>query len=280
MVGRTAMVSGGKRSKAPPAVGSKQAPPYTARVLKAASLLTETKLLLSHWDSAVPDSENLRRFRDENLFGKASRSRVEDILAAIQRRYLSEEAVTKSLLVFARTRFPATSLSRVLYFHTAKSDLLIHDAVTEILLPRLADGTTDIDARVIQVQLTKWIKEGRTAGDWSESTLTRVARGLLSALRDFGLLEGAVHKRIAPTYLPVDAFAYIAFYLRLHCRSAAKLVNSPDWRLFFLQRDGVERLLFEAHQRNLLEYHVAGSVARLTFPADTLEEYAHVLSQG
>jgi len=53
----------------------------------------------------------------------------------------------------------------------------------------------------------------------------------------------------------------------------------PDWMLFFLQKDGVERLLFEAHQRDLLEYHVAGSVTRLTFPAETLEEYASVLTK-
>jgi len=33
-------------------------------------------------------------------------------------------------------------------------------------------------------------------------------------LRDFGVLHGAVNKRIAPAYMPVAAFAYIAFYLK------------------------------------------------------------------
>jgi hypothetical protein len=47
-----------------------------------------------------------------------------------------------------------------------------------------------------------------------------------------------------------------------------------------LTKEGVERFLFEAHQRNLLEYHVAGSVTRLTFPAESLEEYTNVLAQG
>jgi len=46
-----------------------------------------------------------------------------------------------------------------------------------------------------------------------------------------------------------------------------------------LPREGVERFLFEAHQHNLLEYHAAGSVTRLTFPAQTLEEYADVIAQ-
>ena len=52
-------------------------PRYTTRIIKAGALLGDTKTLLSHWDSAQSTRENLRRFREENLFGKASRSRVE-----------------------------------------------------------------------------------------------------------------------------------------------------------------------------------------------------------
>jgi hypothetical protein len=106
-----------------------------------------------------------------------------------------------------------------------------------------------------------------------------VTQGLLSALRDFGVLQGAVNKRIAPTYLPVAAFSYIAYYLKQHQPSGAKLMELPDWKLFLLPREGVERFLFEAHQRHLLEYHSAGNVTRLTFPAETLEEYANVLAR-
>ena len=68
-------------------------------------------------------------------------------------------------------------------------------------------------------------------------------------------------------------------YLKQHQSSGVKLVEHPDWRLFFLSREDVERFLFEAHQQRLLEYHAAGSVVRLTFPAETLEDYAHVLTQ-
>ena len=98
-------------------------------------------------------------------------------------------------------------------------------------------------------------------------------------LRDFGVLQGAINKRIAPAYLPVTAFAYIAFYLKQHQPSGAKLLEHPDWKLFFLNREGVERFFFEANQHGLLEYHAAGTVTRLTFPASTLEEYANVLAE-
>jgi hypothetical protein len=53
---------------------------YQSKIIKAGALLADTKTLLAHWDETCSVSENLARFRRENIFGKASRSRVEDIL--------------------------------------------------------------------------------------------------------------------------------------------------------------------------------------------------------
>jgi hypothetical protein len=181
--------------------------------------------------------------------------------------------------VLEQKRHPTATLDRILYFHAAQADPLLHDTVTEILFPLQARGITHIDVREIQRPLKRWVDAGKTSGKWSEPTIVRIAQGLLSALRDFGVLQGAVRKRIAPAYLPVTAFAYLAFYFKQRQPSGAKLVELPDWKLFFLPREGVERFLFEAHQHNLLEYHAAGSVTRLTFPASTLDEYAHVIAQ-
>ena len=253
--------------------------PYSSKIIKAGALIGDTKTLLSHWDVRASVAENIDRIQRDNVFGKASRSRVEDILAIFRQRYLADESITKSLVALVRGRFPAAALERILYFHSACADQLLHDAVTKILVPMYDDGLVDINVQAFQRTLAKWVQEGRTTGHWSEPTITRIAQGLLSALRDFGILQGAVNKKIVPAFLPTESFAYIVFYLRQYQPSGAKLVELPNWKLFFLSREGVERLLFEAHQRNLLEYHVAGSVTRLTFPANTLEEYANVLAQ-
>jgi hypothetical protein len=253
--------------------------PYTSRIIKAGALIGDTKTLLSHWDLDASVDENLSRVRRENVFGKASRSRVEDILGIFRQRYLSEKAVTKALVTLVRGKFPAAALDRLFYFHSARNDRLLHDTVTEILVPMLAQGLVHITVQDLQRFLTKWVEEGKTSRRWSESTVAHAVRGLMSALRDFGVLQGAVNKKIAPGYLPIESFAYVVFYLKQHQPSGAKLIELPEWNLFFLRRDGVERFLFVAHQRHLLEYHVAGSVTRLTFPAGTLEEYANVLAQ-
>jgi hypothetical protein len=254
-------------------------PPYTSKIIKASALLDDTKTLLSHWDVTATVPENLDRIRRENIFAKASRSRVEDILAIFRQRYLVEPDVVNALVVLVKNRLPAASLDRVLYFHAARADTLLHDAVTEILVPMQVQGIIDITPAAVQKALAKWVEKGLTTSRWSENTTERVAQGLMSTLRDFGVLQGAVTKRIAPAYMPVTAFAYIAFYMKQHQPSGVKLLEHPDWKLFFLNRELVERFMFEANQHHLLEYHAAGTVTRLTFPADTLEGYANVLAQ-
>ena len=271
------MVNAAKR-RAPPEEAKKLAT-YSSKIIKAGALLADTKTLLAHWDTSVPARMNFDRLRRENVFGKVSRSRVTDVLSIFRQRFLGEESVTKALVVLARKHLPAAALDRILYFHAAQADRLLHDIVAEVLLPLQARGISQIDVLEIQRPLKKWVDAGKTSGKWSDPTIIRIAQGLLSTLRDFGVLQGAVKKRIAPAYLPVVAFAYLAFYFKQHQPSGAKLVELPDWKLFFLPREGVERFLFEAHQHKLLEYHAAGSVTRLTFPAKTLEEYAHVIAQ-
>ncbi len=252
---------------------------YTTRILKAGALISDTKTLLSHWNVDATVEENVRRIHSDNVFGKASRSRVEDILAIFRRRYLSEKSVTAALVTLVRRRFPPASLERLLYFHSARADRVLQDVVTEVLLPMKKRGLVDIAVHDFQRPLKKWVEQGRTVSSWSETTILRVAQELSATLRDFGVLEGSSKKKIAQAFFPVESFAYIAFYLKQGQPSGAKLIELPDWELFFLNRESVERLLFEAHQHSLLEYHVAGSVTRLTFPSETLEEYANVLAQ-
>jgi len=189
-------------------------PIYCSKIIKTGALLADTKTLLAHWDGTLSVLENLDRFRQDNIFGKAARSRVEDILTIFRQRYLLTGSVTKALVVLVRAGFPAQGLDRILFFHSAQADALLHVVVTEVLLPFQLQGRADVTIQDIQVTVSRWVKEGKTTGQWSENTILRVAQGLMATLRDFGVLRGAVNKRLAPIYLPVEAFAYIAFYLR------------------------------------------------------------------
>jgi hypothetical protein len=148
-------------------------PPYTSRIIKAGALIGDTKSLLSHWDLDASVDENLSRLRRENVFGKASRSRVEDILGIFRQRYLCEESVTRAIVTLVRSKFSTAALEKLFYFHSAKNDKLLHDTVTEILLPMQEQGLLHVTVQDVRRSLTKWIEEGKTKGQWSTSTVRR-----------------------------------------------------------------------------------------------------------
>lgn len=252
---------------------------YTTRIIKAGALFEDTITFLSHWDLNSSEQENLEGFRSKNIFAKASRSRVEDILAVFRRRYLNDPMTFRALTALVRASFPREYLKLILYFHTARADPLVYDVVTRFLYSLYRSGRKVVIPLELERLIHLWCKDGKTTTSWSQGTISRVTRGLLATLRDFGILEGDVKKRISPARLPLLSFAYLAFYLWWETPSGQEILESDDWHLFFLSQRDVEQLFLEAHQHDLLEYQAAGSVIRIDFPAASLEEYAYALAK-
>jgi len=252
-------------------------PLYTSRIIKASALIADTKVLLSEWNPDDSVAENLDRARRENIFGKASRKRAQDILKIFRQRYFDDADVGTALVTLVQSDAPAQWLDPLLYFFSAQNDRTLRDLVVEVLYPRHLAGYADLPVEYVVRAIRNWVAEGKTTTRWSENTILRVARNSVAALRDFGVLQGAVNKRLTPIYLPTPSFALIALWLQQREYSGDRVLHSDDWKLFFLPVEGVERLFIEAHQEHLLTYYAAGSVVRIEFPAADLTEYAHVL---
>lgn len=252
-------------------------PIYSSRIIKASALIPDTKVLLSEWTLTQSVTENLDRLQRENIFGKASRRRVEDVLRIFRQRYFDDPDIGAALVMLAQGGAPAQWLDSLLYFFSAQNDRTLRDTVIEVVHPRKMAGYSDLTVEHVNRHLNEWVTEGKMTTAWNEETAGRVARGIMATLRDFGVLKGAVNKQIAPVFLPTPAFALIAFWLKQRDRSGDRVLQSDDWKLFFLPVEGVERFFIEAHQEHLLSYHAAGSVIRIDFPAETLTDYARFL---
>ena len=250
---------------------------YTSAIIRAGACLDETRLMLTLWDLSQNAKQNLDRFQQGDLFGKASRSWVKQFLMVLHRRYFTDPETTRALVALAQGDFPLLDLDRILFFHAAQSDRLLHDTVSQYLWDLRALGQKQVDTPSMTETLRRWVKQGKTATPWNETTLKRTAVGLLATLRDFGLLEGTVHKRIVTPFLPLASFSYIAFFLHRQGAAGKELCSHPAWRLFFLVPGLVERFLLEVHQQRYLQYYVAGNTVRLEFPTRSLEEYAHLI---
>jgi len=252
---------------------------YTAKILKATAQLDDTKTLLAFWGDDASIEENFSRIRGENIFGKSSRSRINDELTIFRQRYFFDPDVASALSGLVKNNVANEVLHPILFYFSAKADNLLYDTTTEILQRYAMRGQKDISIDEITREIQKFVDEGKTTTRWSENTILNVAQHLLATLRDFGILEGKVNKKITPFYLPNPAFAFIALYLYNKGNPGEKLVHHPDWRLFFLNSRLVERFFLECHQEGLLNYHGAGSVVRIDFPTTLLKEYADVVTR-
>src|SRR5579864_6882532 len=118
--------------------------PYSSKISKASALLPDTKLLLAHWNHSDDVEANLRCIQQENLFGKASRSRVAEILAIFKQRYLGDPQVLAALVTLVQADVAATMLDPILYFLTVQADPLLYAVVTEVLTPLIGRGRPEI----------------------------------------------------------------------------------------------------------------------------------------
>lgn len=248
---------------------------YATKVNKSGALLHDTTTVLSYWDLSKTIKENNEYIVNENVLNKLSRAQIKNILLYFNQRYCNDEEILRSLVYLTQNGFQKQSLDRLLYFFAIQSDPFLHDVVIKIIYPLYADGKIDIYKDYIFKRIQKWIDEGLTTSPWSPSTTMRVTEGVLSTLRDYGILKGKNKKWIEPTFLSNDTFSFIGLYLSNRGLSGKQNLNSEEWKLFLIDSFSVERFFIEAQQDDLLHYQAAGDVIRIEFPFQNLEEYAH-----
>jgi hypothetical protein len=83
-------------------------------------------------------------------------------------------------------------LRPVYFWITARSEPLLYDFTSEEILSK--NRSQDLSVRVDET--AQWIRKRLLKHDqvWTDTVITKVARGLLAALRDFGILEGTASK--------------------------------------------------------------------------------------
>ena len=253
---------------------------FTSRLQKGGALLADMRQLVTA--AARNPLAAISAEAARSVLTKVTAGRLHDVyIRAFKPRFVQgspPQAWRLAAVLEAQSPDPSV-LSSFYYWVTARAEPILYDFVTVELFARLT--AADREIRIDEV--VAWLK-GRLAAaskSWTPMVQRKVARGMLAALRDFGLLEGAVRKRLAAFLLAPEAFALIAFLLHEMGAEAGRLVDHPDWRLFLLSEAGVEQLFLECHQRHWVRHQVAGAIHRIEFPADTFEEYAHgVLGRG
>jgi len=247
---------------------------YTVNIQKGGALLEDSRRLLEAWNVLETPEANLERITSGNLLGKTTRRRSDDILMRILRPRLVSSG-PQVIPAMRELLHQGRALTEALYFEAANDDALLAAFAEGPIHDWYESGRTGIAIE----DVTNWLASESTAGrapEWTPTVRTKVGRGLLAALRDFGILEGAVHKTFASPRMSLPGFTYVAYRLHEAGLSSRAIAESHVWRRWLLDQAHVDDLFAQATRAHVLTYGSVGSTVRIDWHVQELEEAVRV----
>jgi Putative inner membrane protein (DUF1819) len=246
----------------------------SSRIIKGGALLDESRRFVETWDNTISPGNNLDVFRNGNLLGKRSRARTEDTLAVLRQRFVEPgPQVIRSLRPLT---VRADAFRDACYYEAARNDALLAHVAGSVLADLRGRGWTKVTVNDVERALLA-APPDPVVKAWGDRTRTRAVHGVLSALRDFGVLEGHANKHIAAPRISFAGFAYVLGRLREQLSSSYEIISSPVWQRWLLEDRQVRGLLLEADREGLLRFADAGSTVRIDWRVDGLEELVHAV---
>ena len=249
------------------------------RLIRKGALIEETYSIFRLWEPEYSVKDNLTRIRRENPIGARSESWLREITATISSRFTREEDVLP-LALLALGKYPLDKWKSCLLWQIGKVEEIYYRFATEWLFEEFKAGTHLIRTEDV-VSFVNKITDGRLSSgrNLSEYGALRSARDLLRVAADLGLLRGRTAREFAHFCIDEEVFLYVLHAMAEDKPNATVIVNSPDWRLFMLSPEDVEREVLRLHQYRKLHYEVAGSLSRLELPCRSLLDYVRGIVQ-
>ena len=147
-----------------------------SNIQKGGALLDDTRRFVEVLDPTLSAAENLDQILDANLLAKASRSRLEDVLA----RILVPRFIDPGEQIMAALRHLLTfphAFREACYFETTRDDTLLAAFAEGPLFEWYHSGRTTIPIEDVKGWLGHLHGDGQIPS-WSESVRTKTARGL------------------------------------------------------------------------------------------------------
>jgi hypothetical protein len=238
------------------------------------AMIEETHAMFAAWDFARSKRANLDRLREENFIGARTSTWLRDVAKVLNRRF-EPDGRDRALVVLAKGGCALEEWKPLLLWHITRDEFLLRDFLQNWLFPTHDSGIYRVRPDDLHSYLRGIRKRGGTTEHaWTDTTLKRVAAGLIKMAVDFDLLRGNAAREFTSYHLPERSFLYLLHALREEKQSPRKVIEAPDWRMFLMRPSDVERELLRLHQFRKLEYQVAGSLVQITLPCSSSREYA------
>jgi|GEM_PF-862482 len=255
---------------------------YSSRNSSKGALLDEAKILFSYLanEDSLPSAR--QAVIQGNIFAKRTHETRRRCWEVLHSRYFPREEDLEQIhpiTALFRTKASGKIKQGVLYYHFVISDLFSYEVTSELIYDLYRRGLTNIAPRNIHEFFDLKKKVHPEINKWSPQTRLSLVSHYLSAMRDFGILEGKNQKRIHRPTVEEDLFLYIVTYLRDCGKSPKAILGNHDFKLFLLSQQEVEFRLIEAQRKGGIHFQRAGHIVSLELPWRSILEYIENIGQ-
>jgi hypothetical protein len=252
--------------------GTDAAPSLDPKIAHHSSYIDESKKILRTYADCQSYEKLERQVVEKNILNKNTDEYRTNILREVTRRYIPNKGVYTETplmkLISAEVRADVTDWC--LYYEFAQ-DPFIQLVTLDFLYPEFERGTLSFQAADIVTFIESIQVDYAELRDRSQSTINKAATHYLTALRNFGILEGTQQKEFAVTYVPDKTVAYVVYRLfQKGAKSASDVIEHDHWKLFLMNESKVQRRVRDISPQ-YVSYDKRGSTERLNTNYDSIK---------
>ena len=241
---------------------------YSARNSSKGALIDEAARIFVAMATGMSVDELREQTLRGTLLSQRSAYNRKRIWTSIHLRYVLEKLpwLKSMLLEKAGEGAHSSEFTSLLYLLYCLRDRLAFDFVTTVLWPKEHRSRPVVSRNDVLDLLESASKQQPQIDRWSESTRIKLAGSVLTALRDFGVLEGKQKKVLVQPPLPLSTAEAILRILISEGSRGRQVLEDHTWRLFLLTEAEVSQVLGRLAQIGAIRFEKAGTTVVLDTP--------------
>ena len=248
-------------------------PNYTIAICKGAALLQPTRQMVQLWEPSMSQEGLYQAAVTSGVFGPRSAYRAKDIVSRVfAPRFLRPTNwPARCLKACVAASLPNDVFADLILVFSARNDALLSDFLTKVFWPaaRLNRPYLAISDAINLIEQGEM--EHRIDEPWSPTVKTKIARGLLGALRDCGYLGS---ERVANRSITKHACSWrtcivlaAVHYFEGTCHELVK----HDWQCLGLREEESAQILADHAAKVGVVVQMGGGAMKIAWPAQTIE---------
>ena len=246
---------------------------YSSRNTSKGALLTEAAAVVGELASGLTVDHVRTRVLEGTVLRQRTRVSRQRVWQMLHYRLFAHQTqwVIKALKEALGSGPHSPEFVSLLYVLYALRDRLSFDIVTELLWRRWLDRRLDIARNDVMSFLDEAAEAEPQIRRWSLSSREKLAGSILTAIRDFGVMDGKQKKRIACPILPSTTAEHVLHILTAEGVGGADVLRDPTWRLFLCSETDVANALCGLAQDRRIRFERAGDTIVLEPPDEWKE---------